>query len=125
MQKLAAGTNEMALLTQIHLHLASSMFGVHRLNVFLPSLTALNLDGSALDSLRDLGSELTINFLNVSRCGLRNLDGINGMQMVEHLIADNNKIECLLPLTTLCELQTLSLNGFVFNVSGIWEFIFY
>lgn len=113
MQRYAVGTNDMAAMTQIHLHLTSSMFGLHRLNVFLPSLTFLNLDGSSLDSLRDLGSELSLKYLNVSRCGLHSFDGINGMPAVEQLIADNNKIEYVLPLTDLTELQSLSLNGFV------------
>lgn len=113
LQKYAVGTDDMATMTQIDLLLSSSMFGLHRLNVFLPSLTALNLDGSSLDSLRDLGSELSIKYLNVSRCGLRGLDGINGMQSVEQLVADNNKIEDLLPLSNLSELQSLSLKGFV------------
>lgn len=115
MEKSAIGANEMATMKQIQLLLSSTMFGLHRLNVFLPSLTALNLDGSSLDSLRDLGSELTLKYLNVSRCGLRSLDGINGMQMVEQLVADNNKIEYVLPLTELSELQSLSLKGFVSN----------
>lgn len=114
MQKSAVGTNEMAMMTQIQLLLSSNMFGLHRLNVFLPSLTALNLDGSSLDSLRDLGSELTLKYLNVSRCGLRSLDGINGMQMVEQLIADNNNIEYVLPLANMSELRSLSLKGFVY-----------
>lgn len=117
LQKYAVGTNEMATMTQIHLLLSSTMFGLHRLNVFLPSLTVLNLDGSSLDSLRDLGSELNIKYLNVSRCGLRSLDGINGMHLVEQLVADINKIENVLPLSNLSELQCLSLKGFVLHWS--------
>lgn len=114
MQKCAIGTNDMATVTQLHLFLSSSMFGLHRLNVFVPLLTALNLDGSSLDSLRDLGSDLNLKYLNVSRCGLRSFDGINGMQILVQLIADNNKIEYVLPLTNLSELQSLSLKGSVF-----------
>lgn len=79
---------------------------------------ALNLDGSSLDSLRDLGSELTVKYLNVSRCGLKSLDGINGIQTLEQLVADNNKIECVFPLTHLVGLKSLSLNGFVNDSTG-------
>lgn len=89
------------------------MFGVHRLNVFLPSLTALNLDGSSLDSLRDLGTELKLTYLNVSRCGLRSFDGIIHMDTIEHLIADDNRIQHVSSLTSLVKIKKLSLSGFV------------
>lgn len=117
-QKYAVGTNDMATMTQLYLFVTSSMFGLHRLHIFLPALTALNLDGSSLDSLRDLGAELNIKYLNISRCGLRSLDGINGMTMLQQLIADDNVIEQLLPVTDLSELQILSLKGCDYNTIG-------
>lgn len=89
------------------------MFGLHRLNVFLPSLTALNLDGSSLDSLRDLGTELALTYLNVSRCGLRSFDGIDYMDAIEHLVADDNRIQHVSSLASLVNLQQLSLCGCV------------
>lgn len=87
------------------------MFGLHHLNVFLPSLVELNLDGSSLNSLRDLGCDLNIKYLNVSRCGLRSLDGINGISFIEHLVADFNSIGDMLQLSSLRDLQKLSICG--------------
>lgn len=87
------------------------MMGLHRLNVFLPSLMALNLDGSELASLRDLGTNLNIKYLNVSRCGLRSLDGTNGLSTVRHLVADGNYISNTQQVCNLTELKILSLRG--------------
>lgn len=87
------------------------MFGLHRLNVFLPALVALNLDGSSLNTLRDLGDSLTVKYLNVSRCGLKNFDGINGLSTIEHLVADDNSIREIAQLANLVNLSKLSLRG--------------
>lgn len=87
------------------------MFGLHRLNVFLPALVALNLDGSSLNSLRDLGDSLNLRYLNVSRCGLRNFDGISGLNTIQHLVADENSIRQIAQLSNLHDLCKLSLRG--------------
>lgn len=81
------------------------------MHIFLPNLVALNLDGSALTSLRDLGCDLNIKYLNVSRCGLRSFDGINSFDTIEHLVADDNQILNILQLSGLSNLRTLSLRG--------------
>lgn len=86
-----------------------TMAGLHRLHSYLPALVSLNLDGSSLSSLRDLGSSFTIKYLNVSRCGLRMLDGINGFTSVEYLVADSNRIIDVRPLSILSNLNRLSL----------------
>lgn len=87
------------------------MFGLHRLNIFVPALVALNLDGSSLNTLRDLGDDLTIKYLNVSRCGLRNFDGVNGFTTLEHLVADDNSIKEIAQLANLPNLCKLSVRG--------------
>lgn len=85
------------------------MLGLQRLDVFLPKLVSLNLDGSSLGSLRDLGSNLSVKYLNISRCGLKNLDGTNGLISVQHLVADGNAITNLQPLCNLENLRILSI----------------
>lgn len=90
----------------------SSMVGLHRLNVFLPSLISLNLDGSSLNSLRDLGCGLKIKYLNVSRCGLHSFDGAAGLGMLEHLVADCNHIHNVNQLSALIDLKKLSLRRY-------------
>lgn len=87
------------------------MYGLHRLNVFLPALVALNLDGSSLNSLRDLGTDLMLKYLNVSRCNLKSFDGIGGLGAIEHLVADGNCISEIMQLSCLNELHRLSLSG--------------
>lgn len=81
------------------------------MHIFLPHLVALNLDGSSLNSLRDLGCELKVKYLNISRCGLKSFDGISGFDSVEHLVADDNEIANVMQLSTMNELQILSLRG--------------
>lgn len=88
-----------------------NVFGLHQMHIFLPNLVAMNLDGSYLESLRDLGCDLNLKYLNVSRCRLRTFDGISGFDMIEQLIADDNDISNVMQLSGLYELQTLSLRG--------------
>lgn len=91
------------------MRVTSNVFGLHQMHIFLPNLMALNLDGSSLDSLRDLGCDLKVKYLNVSRCGLRSFDGISGFDTVEHLVADSNDISNFMQLGSVTELHTLSL----------------
>lgn len=111
LQLKASGTADLATLTHIQMRISSNVFGLHQMHIFLPSLIALNLNGSSLNSLRDLGSDLKVKYLNVSRCGLRSLDGINGFEAIEHLVADDNEISSVMQLCGLHELQSLSLRG--------------
>lgn len=91
------------------MRVSSDVFGLHQLHVFLPNLVALNLDGSSLDSLRDLGCDLKLKYLNVSRCNLKSFDGISGFDTIEHLVADGNDISSVMQLVGLPDLHTLSL----------------
>lgn len=76
----------------------------------MPHLRALNLEGSMLFSLRDLGSDLsTLVYLNISRCGLKSLDGTNGLSNLTELIADFNLVEDAGPCSNLPQIRKLSL----------------
>lgn len=112
-QRNVSSSNDLDTLAEVHLKVSSNMLGLQRLNVFLPKLVSLNLDGSYLGSLRDLGSNLSVKYLNISRCGLTNLDGTNGLISVQHLVADGNAITNLQPLCNLENLRILSIRGFV------------
>lgn len=98
-------------MTHIQMRVSPNVFGLHQMHIFLPNLMALNLDGSYLESLRDLGCDLKVKYLNVSRCRLRNFDGISGFDTVEHLVADDNAISSIMQLSGLQELHTLSVRG--------------
>lgn len=87
------------------------MVCIQRLDAFLPNLVVLNLDGSKLNSLRDLGCHLEIKHLNVSRCGLNNLDGSASFTKLIQFIADDNRIRTMGQVCSLTELQKLSLRG--------------
>lgn len=106
-----SGTHELQSITEVNLKLSSSMVCIQRLEVFLPNLVSLNLDGSSLNSLRDLGTGLVIKYLNVSRCGLANLDGTNGLTSLIHLVAESNTIRDVSPVFNLSDLRKLNLRG--------------
>lgn len=108
-RKSCGTTTDLDTLTQIQMRVSPNVFGLHQMHIFLPNLIALNLDGSSLESLRDLGCDLNVKYLNVSRCGLRSFDGISGFDTVENLIADGNEISNVMQLGGLQELHTLSL----------------
>lgn len=95
---------------QIKLRIISSSISLHRLPYFLPQLRVLSLEGSILFSLRDLGSDLfSLTYLNVSRCGLRSLDGTNGLINLVELVADNNQIDDAGPCMNLPKIRKISL----------------
>lgn len=106
-----SGTHDLHTLTEVNLKLSSTMVCIQRLEVFLPNLVSLNLDGSSLNSLRDLGTGLSIKYLNVSRCGLANLDGTNGLTSLIHLVAESNSIREVSPVFNLSDLRKLNLRG--------------
>lgn len=105
-----SGTTEIDKVEDIKLRVISNMISLQRIHLFMPKLISLNLDGSCVSSLRDLGCGLSIlKYLNVSRCGLNNLDGTSGLLTIEELVADGNFIENVSPCCNLPDLQKLSL----------------
>lgn len=63
-----------------------------------------------LFSLRDLGCDLSsLVYLNISRCGLKSLDGTNGLSSLTELVADNNLIEDAGPCSNLPQVKNISL----------------
>lgn len=76
--------------------------GLQHLSTHMPVLRELILDGSIVESLRDLGSGLKmLKVLKVNRCGLTSIDGIYGMKNLSELYAAHNYITDLTPCTTL------------------------
>lgn len=107
-----SGTEALNTVTEIKLRVISHMISLQRIPMFCPNIKILNLEGSVVGSLRDLGTDMrTLLHLNVSRCGLKNLDGTNGLVKLEELVADNNDIEDANPVTNLPSIKKLSLKG--------------
>ncbi|CRK96597.1 CLUMA_CG009951, isoform A [Clunio marinus] len=104
------GGGEIQEIQQIKLRIISPAISLHRLPYFMPRLRGLNLEGSMLFSLRDLGCDLTsLVYLNISRCGLKSLDGTNGLSNLIELVADFNLIEDAGPCSNLTSISKLSL----------------
>ncbi|KAG2448451.1 hypothetical protein HYH02_006343 [Chlamydomonas schloesseri] len=81
---------------------------IAHLGASLPNLHELNLNGSTLDSLRDLGTGFRLlQVLWVSRCGLRSLDGLNGLTALRELYAAYNDISDLQPVDCCPQLEVL------------------
>jgi hypothetical protein len=78
----------------------------------LLKLHELNLNGSTLESLRDLGTGFRLlQILWVSRCGLRDLDGLSGLPALRELYAAYNDVSDLQPLDACADLEVLDMEG--------------
>jgi Leucine-rich repeat (LRR) protein len=76
----------------------------------MPQLRILNLEGSMLFSLRDLGCDLSnLAYLNISRCGLKSLDGTNGLPNLTEIVVDFNLIEDAGPCSNLLQIRKISM----------------
>lgn len=110
LQKQLTGNGDLNEVRQIKLRVISSAISLQRLPYFLTRLRCLNLEGSVLFSLRDLGCDLSnLVYLNVSRCGLSSLDGTNGLATLYELVADFNQIDDAGPCSNLPFITKISL----------------
>ena len=82
-------------------------FGYH-----LPNLEELNLEGSVIESISDIGTSFyNLKKLNVSFCGLKDLSGIICFSNLEELHAENNQIDDLIDIEMCNNLKVLYLNN--------------
>ena len=82
-------------------------FGYH-----LPNLEELNLEGSVIESISDIGTSFShLKKLNVSFCGLKDLSGIICFSNLEELHAENNQIDDLIDIEMCNNLKVLYLNN--------------
>ncbi|PNW88766.1 hypothetical protein CHLRE_01g043650v5 [Chlamydomonas reinhardtii] len=104
-----AGVERLEDATSLQLVVNSATGGsIAHLGTSLPSLHELNLNGSTLASLRDLGTGFRmLQVLWVSRCGLRSLDGLNGLTALRELYAAYNDIADLQPVDCCPQLEVL------------------
>ncbi|XP_052869709.1 uncharacterized protein LOC128275290 [Anopheles cruzii] len=108
----AAGTEDLATVSEIKLKVISHLTSLQRIPCFIPHLRSLILEGSIVMTLRDLGCDMTtLRYLNVSRCSLKHLDGTTGLESLEELVADYNLIEEVGPCTNLINIKKISLKG--------------
>ncbi|TDG51316.1 hypothetical protein AWZ03_002403 [Drosophila navojoa] len=108
----------------VRLRVISYSVSLSRLSLFLPRLQQLDLSGSVLSSLRDLGYGLTqLTYLNISNCGLNSFDGTSGVPNLRVLIADDNMIQRVGPLTELSQLQMLQARNNRISELGLLSFL--
>ncbi|XP_049865503.1 uncharacterized protein LOC126366438 [Pectinophora gossypiella] len=122
-QSSGATTDEEVLrIREAKLRVVAERVGLRRLHVLAPRIRSLTLDGSALSSLRDLGTELVhLKILSVNRCGLTSLDGIWGLSALRELHAAGNRLQDLQPLAALQKLHTLNLaDNPIADTSRLW-----
>lgn len=82
-------------------------FGYH-----LPNLEELNLEGSVIESISDIGTSFyNLKKLNVASCGLKDLSGIICFSNLEELHAENNQIDDLIDIEMCNNLKVLYLNN--------------
>ena len=78
----------------------------------LPNLISLDLSGSEIESIMDIGTSFNkLEKLNVSNCGLSDLNGIICFNNLKELIASNNKITDLIYIEMREELKIIDLSN--------------
>lgn len=90
----------------------------------LPSLIELNLNGSEIESIMDIGTSFKkLEKLNVSNCGLNDLSGIICFKNLKELNAANNKISDLIDIEMCDELKIIDLsNNLISNQENLLFF---
>ena len=78
----------------------------------LPNLIELNLNGSEIESIMDIGTSFKkLEKLDVSNCGLNDLSGIICFKNLKELNAANNKISDLIDIEMCDELKIIDLSN--------------
>ncbi|XP_033160903.1 leucine-rich repeat-containing protein 56 [Drosophila mauritiana] len=109
---------------QVRLRVISYTVSLSRLSLFLPRLQSLDLSGSVLSSLRDLGyGLLQLSRLDISNCGLNSFDGTSGLPAIRVLIADGNMIQRVDPLAELVHLRVLKARNNRISELGLLSFL--
>lgn len=117
-------TEDLETVTSLRLYVIARDFSLQRIPQFLPHLRELNLNGSCLMTLRDLGCGMqNLEILHVARTGLNSLDGLLGLTGLIELYAPSNKIKDLSPCSALQNAQVLDLGKLVLPFLVIFNII--
>jgi Leucine-rich repeat (LRR) protein len=108
-------------LTSISLKIDKNFNMMNDIGYRLPNLIELNLQGSDIESIMDIGTSFNkLERLNVSDCGLTDLSGIICFQNLKELNASNNKITDLIDIEMCEELKYLDLsNNLISNENNL------
>ena len=99
-------------LTSLSLKIDKNFNMMNDIGYRLPNLIELNLQGSEIESIMDIGTSFNkLEKLNVSGCGLTDLSGIICFQNLKELNASNNKITDLIDIEMCEELKSIDLSN--------------
>ena len=103
--------DDLETLTELKLVVNTSTQSLQDLGIILPKLEVLDLSGSFLASIRDLGVNLQrVIKLVLDDCSLSELDGMGAMQGLQILSLKNNYVSDVTPLAMLENLQVTYYN---------------
>ena len=98
-------------LTSLSLKIDKNFNMLNDIGYRLPNLISLDLSGSEIESIMDIGTSFNkLEKLNVSNCGLSDLNGIICFNNLKELIAFNNKITDLIYIEMCEELKIIDLS---------------
>lgn len=107
-----AGVDRLDDVSSLRLSVNTTATTISHLGAKLPRLQELNLTGSVIESIRDLGTGFqSLQVLWVSRCGLPGLDGLSALSCLRELYAAYNDIADLQPLDSCQLLEVLDMEG--------------
>ena len=108
-------------LTSLSLKIDKDFNMMNDIGYRLPNLIELNLQGSEIESIMDIGTSFNkLEKLNVSGCGLTDLSGIICFQNLKELNASNNKITDLIDIEMCEELKVIDLsNNLITNENNL------
>ena len=99
-------------LTTLSLKIDKNFNMMNDIGYRLPNLIELNLQGSEIESIMDIGTSfIKLEKLNVSGCNLIDLSGIICFQNLKELNASNNKITDLIDIEMCEELKIIDLSN--------------
>ena len=98
-------------LTSLSLKIDKNFNMLNDIGYRLPNLISLDLSGSEIESIMDIGTSFNkLEKLNVSNCGLSDLNGIICFNNLKELIASNNKITDFIYIEMCEELKIIDLS---------------
>ncbi len=87
-----------------------SLIPLYHAGAYLPNMTQLRLSNSLVPCVRDLGTSLSsLKILWMTRCKLKDLDGLPALQNLQEFYLAFNDVEDISVVTMLSSLEVLDL----------------
>ncbi|KAF3689004.1 Leucine-rich repeat-containing protein 56 [Channa argus] len=110
--KLLCGTQDLSHITSLELCIDTQENTLGNFGAYLPKLVQLKMNNSMIMSARDLGTTLShLQVLWMTRCCLKDLDGISALSSLKELYVAYNNLSDLSHICMLENLQVLDLEG--------------